>query len=149
MLWLLWKVDFFPRHTFFCLISVAHLLEIHDAITFYQHYLVYQLCYIIFFSMHTYCLCYLDEKRYSQQNVVAMRSFYYNRMSKGYASPLGWDHHPQKPQGVEKSIIGCITRLLTRPLRLHQWTTTYHRIPVPFYNQILATLQGWFGQVFL
>ena len=52
------------------------------------------------------------------------------RTGKGYASTLGWDRHPQKPQGVEKSIIGCITWLLTRPSRLHRRiTTTAHRCP--------------------
>ena len=52
--------------------------------------------------------------------------------AKGMLHPQDGDRHPQKPQGVENNIIGCITRLLPRPSRLHQRiaTTTYRR-PFP------------------
>ena len=43
---------------------------------------------------------------------------------KDMLQPHDGDRHPQKHQGVENNIIGCITHLLTRPLRLHRHYTT-------------------------
>ena len=51
--------------------------------------------------------------------------------AKGMLHPWNGHHHPQKPQGAEKSNIGCITRLLTRPRGLLGQTTT-HPYQCPF-----------------
>ena len=43
--------------TLFCLISVSYNLELDVGIAFYQHFFLYQLSYIIFFSVHANYLC--------------------------------------------------------------------------------------------
>ena len=62
-----------PTSTLFSTISVGYHLGLCVARTFLPVFFIfYQLCYVIFVSVFTKCLCYLGRKGYSQQIFVAM-----------------------------------------------------------------------------